>query len=376
MEPITAAGTYFDGHSAQPHPVSLRLTDHTLEIAGPALRRDWSLIDLRAGDALPPLTRLSVPAEPGRIEFSDEALAAALAARCPDLRQRPEEGGTLKIVLWSVAAGLSVLLVAIFGVPALAGLLAPLLPAGVESRFGAAVEGQVVSLLDDPPLCKDAAARAVLDRLVARMTAGGGLPPDLKVVVRRHNTANALTLPGARVIVLSDLIAKARNADEFAGVLAHEFGHVAVRDPTRALIQASGTSFLLSLILGDLTGSTIVVALGQAALSAGYSRDAERAADAYAVAMTTRVGGNGAGLAAILERIAKDEADDDAAFLRSHPFTRERAATIRGLAGPDADKRHILDEAEWTVLKGICPADPKGETPPRKKKDGKPGKAM
>ena len=120
--------------------------------------------------------------------------------------------------------------------------------------------------------------------MVAALARTGSLPSDLRVSVRRSKTENALTLPGARVVVLSGLIAKARGPDEFAGVLAHEFGHVSVRDPTRALIQASGTSFLLSYLLGDLTGSTVLVALGQAVLSADYSRDAERAADAYPTA--------------------------------------------------------------------------------------------
>ncbi|WP_245337926.1 M48 family metalloprotease, partial [Methylobacterium radiotolerans] len=73
-------------------------------------------------------------------------------------------------------------------------------------------------------------------------------------------------------------------------------------------------------------GSTIIIALGDAVLSAGYSRDAERAADAYAVDLMTRAGGNGAALADILERIAKDKHDgnsDVLDLLRSQPFPRE-----------------------------------------------------
>ena len=57
------------------------------------------------------------------------------------------------------------------------------------------------------------------------MTADGGLPVDPAISVRRHAIANALTLPGGRVVVLSDLIDQSRTPDEFAGVLAHEFGH-------------------------------------------------------------------------------------------------------------------------------------------------------
>lgn len=369
---LTAQGRYFDGASARPHPVTVRLTDR-LAVTGPGIDRDWNLLDLRAAETVPPLMRVGAAGEAARVEFSDAALAAALAARCPDLHRRESRGGTLRIVLWSFAAGLSVLLVAAFGVPVLAHLAVPLVPDAAESRLGRAVESQVVRILSDPPLCAEPASRAVLDALVGRLAgAATDLPPDLAVSVRRHGLANALTLPGARVVVLSDLIAKARSADEFAGVLAHEFGHVAVRDPTRSLIQASAASFLLSLVLGDLTGSTVIVAVGQAALSAGYSREAERAADAYAVALMARAGGNGAALADILDRIAKDEAGD-LDFLRSHPFTRERAAAIRALAGPEAAGRSILSEADWASLRGICGAEPVEPAKPRRRRPGSGG---
>ena len=366
---IVARGSYFDGVSARAYPVTLRLGDR-LAVSGTGIAQDWNLMDVRATETLPPLMRIGVVGSHARVEFEDATLAAVLPTHCPDLR-KSEDGtrGALRIVLWSIAAGLSVLAAAVYGMPMLAALIAPLVPDAVEAKLGEAVDGQIVGLLGKPPLCEEPAGKTVLDRLVARLAEGQGLPPGLSVVVRRHKTANALTLPGARVIVLSDIIAKARTPDEFAGVLAHELGHVAARDPTRGLIQTSGSSFLLSLILGDLTGSTIIVAVGQAALSAGYSRAAERAADAYSVALMTKAGGNGAALAGILERVAKD-GSESGAFLRSHPFTRERAATIRALAGPDATSRHIMSDADWAALRGICPPVP--ETDTGKTEPGKP----
>lgn len=354
------AGTYLDGLSARAHPVTLRLADR-LEIDGPGIRLAWAFADLVAGDTVPPLVRIGPRGSPARVEFTDPTLAETLTARCPDLHRSDESGsgGTARLVLWSLAAGLSMILLAIYGVPALAARLAPLVPTAIEKRLGNAVDGQVGRLLGDPSICDEPAARAVLDRLVARMIAGSGFPDAPLVSVRRHALANALTLPGARVLVLSDLIAKAQSPDEFAGVLAHEFGHVAAHDPMRALLAAGGSSFLLSLVLGDLTGSTILIATGQAAISAGYSREAENAADAYAVAMMRRAGGDAAALATILERIAGD-ADQGtvATFLRSHPMTRERAQRIRTLAGPDAGGRRILTDADWTRLKGICRSAP------------------
>lgn len=358
--PIEVEGRYFDGVTARPHPVTLRLDDR-FRVSGPDVARDWDPLDLRAAVSVPPLMRIGPAGEAARAEFSDATLAAALAARCPDLHRRESSGGTVRLVLWSLAAGLSVLLVAIFGVPRIAGLLAPLVPEAAEARLGAVAEPQILRILGDPPACAEPAGREALDNLVTRLVAAGqaegSLPPGLAVSVRRHGTANAFALPGARVIVLSSLIARARSADEAAAVLAHELGHVRRRDPTRSLIRASGTSFLLSLVLGDLTGSTIIIALGDALLSAGYSRDAERAADSYAVDLMTRAGGNGAALADILERVAKDKHGGKSEvldLLRSHPFTRERAAAIRAQAGPAAAERQIMSGGAWTALRSIC----------------------
>ncbi|WP_407522467.1 M48 family metallopeptidase [Methylobacterium oryzisoli] len=357
--PVEAEGRYFDGVSARPLPVSLRLDDR-FRVTGRDLYRDWNPLDLRAADSVPPLMQVGPAHAPERVEFSDAALAAALANRCPDLRRRDEAGSVLRLVLWSMAAGLAILLVALFGVPHLARVLAPLVPEAVEARLGAAVEPQVLRLLGSPPSCTEAAGRAALDRLVRRLVAAGSadgpLAPEPAVDVRRHGMANALALPGSRVILLSGLIDRAKTPDEVAAILAHELGHVSVRDPTRSLIRSSGTSFLLSLVLGDLTGSTIVVAVSEAILSAGYSRDAERAADRYAVALMARAGGTGAALADILERIDADDGKrGDLDLLRTHPFTGERAAATRAQAGGEAPGRQIMPAEDWAALKAICP---------------------
>ncbi|SFL39240.1 M48 family metallopeptidase [Methylobacterium pseudosasicola] len=358
MTALTGAGRYFDGRTTRPVPVSLRLEAGRLEVSGPDLRRDWNGLDLRAEDARPPLMRVGPADTPERVEFSDEALAAALEALCPDLHAgAATEGITLKVTLWSMAAGIALLGLAAFGVPVLADALAPLVPVAVEERIGAATEKQIGYLLGNPAACSAPEGQAALDRLVTEL--GAGLPPGLHVSVRRSTTANALTLPGARVIVLSDLIAQAQSPDEFAGVLAHEFGHVAARDPTRALIRSSGIAYLLGYLVGDLAGSAVIVALGETALSAGYSREAERAADAYSVAAMTRAGGDASALAILLDRIAADTGED-LAFMRSHPFTRDRAAAIRALAAaapqPLEGRRPILDAPSWEALKAICAA--------------------
>ena len=54
-----------------------------------------------------------------------------------------------KVVFWSIAATVSLLVVAVFGVPAIATQLAPLVPYRIEHLLGNAVDKQVRSMLDN-----------------------------------------------------------------------------------------------------------------------------------------------------------------------------------------------------------------------------------
>ena len=337
--------------------VTLRLASGRLEVLGPDLRCEWDSSDLRAEDAPRPLMRIGPVYAQARVELTDEAFAEALTTLCLDLHARAGSArGSLKLALAAMAVGGMLLGLATFGMPFVADILAPLVPASVEERIGATVQEQIGHLLGNPPVCAAPAGRAAIDQLVARL--GTGVPPGRRVSVRRSSQANAFALPSARVVILSKLIDQAQTPDEFVGILAHELGHVSARDPLRSLIRDSGTAYLFSYLVGDLIGSAVFVTVGQAALTARYSREAEAAADAFAVAALVRVGGDGAALAAILERIAVDK-DGELAFLRSHPFTRDRAAAIRSQAAiepaPPGERVPLLDETDWAALKAICP---------------------
>ncbi len=254
---------------------------------GRAVAKNWDPLDLRAADAPPPLMRVGPGHAPDRVEFADAALAAALAERCPDLHRREGAGGTARLVLWSVAPG-----------SRFCSLRFSAYRTWLRcwSRWGRMPSRRVSApwssrrcwrVLGHPrPLHRRAGAPPSTasspgsSQCGARRIAAGG---HLAVSVRRHDMANALALPGARGDAPLGLIARAKSPSTSPRRCSPTSSACRARDPTRALIQASGTSFLLSLVLGDLTGSTVIVAVGEALLSAGYSREAERAADAYAV---------------------------------------------------------------------------------------------
>ena len=87
-----------------------------------------------------------------RLEIRDPALGAEIDARAAhvDRTGSLQRRQRMSVIGWSLGATVSLLLVAWFGLPAIAMRLAPLLPAAVERKLGDTVNMQVRSMLDSP----------------------------------------------------------------------------------------------------------------------------------------------------------------------------------------------------------------------------------
>lgn len=354
---VSGEGVYFDGTSANPIPVSVRVAGGRLILDG-SVRRAWDCRDLRASGSIRPFMRVGPSWNSERIELSDEAVVAAIEAASPELYSRDRV--PYRLIGGSVAAAVALLVFVLYGVPIVADLAVPAIPLSFEQRVAEVARKQLSTTLFASRECQVPSGRAALDEMVASLKIEAWDPalhlPPVEVDVRVIDTpvANAFALPAGNIIVTSGLIARARSADELAGVIAHELGHVAARDPTRLMLQELGRSLVLGFFMGDVFGSTVLVALGNEVVTARYGRAAESAADAFAARAMNRVGADATAIAGFLERIDPDDYGPPA-FLRSHPFTRERAAAIRAQAVTGRETRAILDDEAWLALKAICP---------------------
>ena len=99
--------------------------------------------------------------------------------------------------------------------------------------------------------------------------------PSVQSAVLSSDVPNAFALPGGKVFVFDALLAKAKNPDEIAGVIAHELGHLKHRDNMKGLIYNGGTSFLIGLLFGDITGSSALIFASRTLITSSYSREAE-----------------------------------------------------------------------------------------------------
>src|SRR5712671_153962 len=346
---------YFDGSSSRRRLVTLEFNDrleireyeHTLAA--------WSYADVRLADSPSGTLRVTCLTAPGlaRLEIRDAAVAAELTARCAQLDENiPGRHGIARIVGWSLAATVSIVAVVLFGVPLAADRLTPLVPQAFERRLGDVAEAQVKTLFGGK-VCDNAAGQAAFTKLVTAIRESAGLDTSIQSQVLASPVPNAFALPGGKVYLFDGLLAKAGNADEIAGVLAHEMGHLRHRDGTRNLIYNGGTSFLIGLLFGDITGSGALIFASRSLVTASYSREAEQNADTFAIDAMHRLGRSPKPMGELMFRVTGKEGDKSLSILASHPLTEDRVARMSSEDQPPSGPP-LLTAAEWTSLKAIC----------------------
>ncbi|MEM8979846.1 MAG: M48 family metallopeptidase [Pseudomonadota bacterium] len=359
-----APAVFYDGLSAGKIPVraTLRIETSRLEISslGGEVLQSWPFEQLRRmQDSAQEVFYLASNTAEARLIFDSEADAKRVAAVAPKLdKSAPLGRQWSKLILWTSGALAAFALILFVLIPNLADQLARFVPEEQEHKLGRSVVRYLERNLTSGEglwTCKDPAGVAALETMSARLMDGKSYPAKVTIEVVDHPMVNAFAVPGGSVVLMKGLIERAESPDEVAAVLAHELGHVATRDPIRMMMRTAGTAGMLSLLFGDATGGAFVTIMGDALLRAKYSRNAERAADLYALASLERVSASPEALATFFERLQKEPQIDLGALnlFASHPALEERALTAR-VALQDKSYVQILSAQEWQDLRGVC----------------------
>lgn len=363
----SVAAIYYDGIVSRRHAVEVSLHPEGLAIfsAEGAIVASWPYAAIRriegfrgAGLAVTRLPEPGSTAEP-RLEIADPAFAAELAARAPltltgSAETRRERRS---VVIWAIAAVVSLLGLAYYGLPAIAGRIAPLVPASAEIRLGAAMDPQIRREFGGTgglKTCTAPAGVAALTELVSRYERHANLHVPLRVVVIDHSMVNAFALPGGYIYVMRGLLSRARGPDEVAGVLGHEIGHVRYRHGLQSAIQSGGLGFLLGTVFGDFAGGTAILLASRTLLSSAFSREAEREADAFGVDLMLKAGGNPEGLAGFFRSAGGNGPPGALSWITSHPASAEREEAIRRMARNRPIVAPALSLEQWQALRDIC----------------------
>ncbi len=302
------------------------------------------LTDLVAQERLGGDAVFALKGRPGwRIGFAGGA-PAALAHALPSERRY---GGVIdRLGLWRAALIFAAIAgIALFILAQTPAAVAALVPPSLERRLGDAMIGDFGGRV-----CVRPASVAALRRLADRL---GADRETVTIQVANIPLVNAVTLPGGRILIFNGLLERAGSAEELAGVLAHELGHVRHRDVLESLLRQLGLSVLLGGLEGNIGGYT------NALLATAYSRSAEARADGYAIDTLNRARISPVPTADFFKRLAGNEAKPNEAaavlnYLATHPASASRAA--RFIQGRKAGIAYspALDAADWQAVRASC----------------------
>jgi predicted Zn-dependent protease len=346
---------YFDGTSSRRRAVTLHLSDRLEIVEDGAMLASWAYEDIRRVDSPAGVLRVNCLAAPAlaRLEVREPALAGELVSRCGRIDDDvPGRRGVAAIIGWSVAATVSIIAVVLFGLPLAADRLAPLVPPAFERRLGDAADAQIKKLFG-ARVCDNPAGEKAFVKLVTAIRESAGLDTSVQSGVLSSSIPNAFALPGGKVYLFNGLLAKAENADEIAGVLAHELGQLKHRDNMRGMIHDGATSFLVGLLFGDISGSSVLIFGSRTLVTSSHTREAEHNADSFAIETMHRLGRPAKPAGELLFRLTGKERDKGLSIISSHPLTEDRLARMTREDRP-ASKPPLLTSEEWRALKSIC----------------------
>lgn len=342
---------FFDGRSSRPQAARLHVQGDVLTIA-PAPGEAFASFGV-------PLARLRWPERTrhgGRLlQLPQGASVQALDVADWDAwvaQLGPRESWVVRAQQnWrGVALALALLLAATaalyqWGLPWVARGVTAAVPAGVDAKIGAEVLESIDQSLLAPsalPTEEQERLRRAFARMVQAAHPEGA--PAWKLEFRRARDKrlgpNALALPGGTIVLTDELVQlMPGDPDAVLGVLGHEFGHVRLRHAMRQLVQASAIGFAVSAAFGDY--GTLIGSAPVLLATLGYSRDAEREADAESLRLMRAAGISPRVMIGFFEAVERWRAgqklagqDDDVIGLAfsSHPATAERIAFFREAA--------------------------------------------
>lgn len=385
---LTFSGALFDGRSAAKQPVTLRLSPQALILERPGRENlTWAFSDVRMqpldSHGHPPIHLDHYPKGTGgdRLEtlviddpdflFSLHALGPAAPGYAWRERRRNR-----RLALFAGLILVPLLLYGIwaFGIPRMVDRVAMEVPVAWEEELG----GMILRGLLLPPRAKTAAPEAeeALDVIVRRLLSEvPDQPYQVTVHIHPSKMINALALPGGNIVVFQGLLNASDSAEELAGVLAHELQHILRRHSTRGVLRSLASSFMLTLLVGDVNGvMQAVLSLADNLEGLKFSRAMETEADIEGMKMILASGIDPAAMVRMFQKFEeeKDQAEEGGDesrwldYLSTHPAGEERVARLQALIeeSPPAAPRPLLPDQNWAR---IMHRETENEPPPEER---------
>jgi len=341
---------FFDGHSSRPHAARMRVEDGVLTVEPPP-GEEFAPISVNCHQIRWPertrhggrIAQLPHGATVQAVDVTawDEWTAQLGHRESWVVRAQQSWRGVLVAFVLVIVTGAAMYQ---WALPWAARGITAMVPLRVDALIGA----QVLESLDDSLLLPSELPAQDQERIrhaFARVVAAAHPDdaPPWRLEFRRGRDKrlgpNALALPGGTIVLTDELVRlMPDNDDAVLGVLGHEFGHVRLRHAMRQLVQVSTVGMAVSAAFGDY--GTLVTSAPMLLATLGYSRDAEREADAESLRLMRSAGIPPKAMADFFEAIEQwrqtrqrgeeDDIDFVGLAFSTHPATAERIAFFRG----------------------------------------------
>ena len=307
---------------------------------------------LKLGGASDRLVLIGHPANPDwHIATRDRSLLCDPSlADDPFVHQQMKRAKGRRIINWSMAIGVSLILIIIplillLNISSLSSGISAKIPAEWEAQLG---ESAISDFQDSNAMMdttrSDPLLAPLVDPLLLSITSDRY---DFHFYIMNNESLNAFALPGGFVVLHTGLIQKADSAEEVLGVLAHEISHVTEQHSLRSIINTAGIYLIFSAVLGDLGGIMgMITDASYLLINQGYSRAYESEADeqGHALLFASRI--DPRGLGRFFEKLMKLENDmlalienedtrtlleTSLGYLSTHPATTDRIDNLKTL---------------------------------------------
>lgn len=343
------SGLWYDGKiglerlvDVVPDPPAIRLTDGA-GVSHVVQATDLVRLESRSGQV-----RLAHRIEDGWRLILEPPLEPEIAALLPS------RTGSLapRIGKWKMGAlmGVSIIATLIAGAVIFTPhLLAERMPMSWERKLGAAYDFPIESAR-----CEGKDSRAALEALMDRVDPQARRDGFTLELVD-FDTANAVALPGGRMVLFDGLLREIDNPDALAGILLHEIAHLRRRHVAAGVVRELGLGTVVTLM-----GGGVVASNAGGLMSLNFSREAEAEADADSIALMRSRVIDPRPTAKLFAKLSRNAGESNSAameFLESHPASASRAKRFAGSFDARTEYRPALHPAQWRSLRSACADD-------------------
>ena len=195
-------------------------------------------------------------------------------------------------------------------------------------------------------LIRDTEIENTIQAYADPIIAVAGVSPDtITIRIINDDSLNAFATTGGRMFLNTGTLMRATNSSEVIGVIAHEMGHImgghfiTFADQMESALRTTLLTTLLGVAAGVATGNSdlgMAVALGGQGTAQrqilAFNRGQESSADQFALKALEESSLSAEGLYSFFQQIEGQElliTDRQDPYIRTHPLTRNRMASIR-----------------------------------------------